>query len=139
MEKRNCCVRGIKEGCQRPDRQDVVITLEGREVSRIPVYCFLEKMASVIEPDKDYETCLPGLRFFSGAGIAGRLDLDNFAKAGREIVAIKLARIFGGEIRDYFFPSDLDGRKVTYIGYLRDAFEEDEEEYPEELRKEVII
>lgn len=135
QQRRNCCVKGSREGCQNFDRPDVVITLGNREVNRVPLYCFLEKLSPVIERDKDYETCIPGLKFLTG-GIAGRLDLDKCAKAGTMVVRIQLGKIFGGAIREYFFPSTMGEEKITYLGALRGAF--DEEEDSEELKEAVI-
>ncbi len=139
---RDCCVRGARKQCQRTDRQDVVIILGGKEVRRIPLFCFLDKLSGVIDPESSYESCISGLQILSGMAEAGRLDLNRFAEEGTVVIAQRLAGIFGGEIREFIFPSEEEGRKVIDIGSFRDELEgvnEDPENHLEEFdeQKEV--
>jgi len=133
---RDCCMGGAKRQCQRTDRQDIVIILGGKEVKRVPCFCFLKKLGKVVNPEKSYETCIPGLRFLSGMAEAGRLDLNKFKADGTVPVAQTIAGVFGGEISKFLYPPEEEGRRIPNVRPLREVLEDNEDLLEEEFEEQ---
>lgn len=104
---RKCCL--LVEGCTNEERLDFEISIgSGSEVIlRLPLRCFWEM---IINDVKDI-FLLPGLKIHLNG--SGRFDLARFVREGGLCeVAVKLAMIFGGEVREYLFSSE--GGRIHY-------------------------
>lgn len=120
MKNRTCCRVG-QTRCCKSERSDFQIKVKEDVLAEMPLACFLEMASGFVE--KGYYE-IPGLRFKASSGTC-ELDLEVFSQEGREIVAIELAKFFGGLVREFLFPSQQGGRKIFYMGDYRRAFGEE--------------
>lgn len=102
---RKCCL--LVEGCTNEERLDFEISIGSEVILRLPLRCFWEM---IINDVKDI-FLLPGLKIHLNGN--GRFDLARFVREGGLCeVAVKLAMVFGGEVREYLFSSD--GGRIQY-------------------------